>query len=156
MSPTQVMPQEWVSLGGETREEGVGKGASQTGHYWASGLRALGHPAGPRRRCLSCYLRDRERGFVPIQGCHGGCQLLPLRGAGASGAPAGAVGMGPRSPGQPRGRAVRLRGRPCLGRSDWSRRVSPRPATSVGAAPFPSGHQDSPGWECVSSPPFRQ
>ena len=157
MSPTQVMPQEWVSLGGETREEGVSKGASWTGHpvgLWAP--RALGRPAGPRRRRLSCYLRDREGGFVPVQGCCGDYQLLPLRDAGTSGPPAGAVGVCPRSPGQPRGRVVRLRRRPCLGCSDWSGRGSLRPTTSVGSAPFPSGHQDSPGWECVSSPPFPQ
>lgn len=138
-----MIPQEQVSLGGETQKEGVGKAAS----------RLSGHHCGPLGSVPWVALWDHGEGASALSERPRGraCPRpgLPRR----LPAPPAPRCPCPRSPGRLRGRAVRLRRRPCLGHSDWRGRGSPKPATSVGSAPFASGHQDSPGWECVSRPP---
>ena len=71
MSPTQVMPQEWISLGGETQEEGVGKGASRTGHYWASGLCAQAWKPGSQHAGEKRGVAGLLLGRAPLLESHG-------------------------------------------------------------------------------------
>lgn len=140
--------------GGEDTGRRGQQGASRTGH--PVGLWALcpGSPCGTTERRLSCCLRDREGGFVSIQGCCGGYQLLPLRDAGTKRASCRGCWCVPEEPWSAEGRAVRLRRRPCLGRSDWSGRGVSKTSDQCRSAPFPLGTRILQGGNVSQVPPF--